>query len=149
MLSRNQLAHIRANSPADFLAVSETALAANGLMWGGGGLVLYTPLSEIDNLTVGDVRFEHNHFSDSDNCYVMDMEHNIWVPTAEKALVDTIAFLDDNYIEGALIESLQNYLAKHDDLSKLYEVADHYNVSRDKVDYWINEAIEEGDMSMG
>lgn len=64
-------------------------------------------------------------------------------------MVDTITFLDKNYIEGPLIESLQTYLYRNKDLSKLREVTDFYNLPMSTLDYWIKEAEEETDMSMG
>lgn len=149
MLSRNQQTYISANRPANFLVVGTTALTCNKLMWGGDELILYTPWEELDHIPMCDMRLEHYHFSDGDYCSLMDQVNNLWLPTAERALVDTINFLEKNYIEGPLIESLQTYLEKNKDLSELYAVADHYGVSRDKINYWIDEAREESDMSMG
>ena len=68
-------------------------------------------------------------------------------PTKERALVETIKF-HDYFNEGILIEALQNYIRNVEDFSLLYEVAEYFGVSRDDVDYWINEAREESDMSM-
>lgn len=149
MLSRNQRIYLDVNKPTNFQIVGESALTYNKLMWGGGDLVLYTPVSLLDNLSYGDIHLEHNHFTDGYYCNEVDGENNLWLPSAERALVDTINFIEQNYIEGPLIESLQTYLSEHDDLSKLYEVADFYKVSRDTIDYWINEAREESSMSMG
>lgn len=149
MLSRNQQTYIDANKPANFLIVNTTALTLNKLMWGGNELILYTPWEELDHLPMCDMRLEHYHFADGNYCTLIDDKNNLWLPTAERALVDTIHFIEQNYIEGPLIESLQNYLSSHADLSELYTVADHYNVPSEKIDYWINEAREESDMSMG
>ena len=68
-------------------------------------------------------------------------------PTKERALVETIKF-HGYFNEGILIEALQNYIRNVKDFSLLYEVAEYFSVSRDDVDYWINEAREESDMSM-
>lgn len=149
MLSRNQQTYVDANKPANFLLVGTTALSYNKLMWGGDELILYTPWEELDHIPMCDMRLEHYHFSDGSFCNIMDESNRLWLPTAERALVDTINFLEENFIEGPLIESLQNYLAKNKDLSQLYAVAAHYNVPKDKIDYWIKEAREESDMSMG
>lgn len=152
MLSYNQQIFVDVNRPTNFLLVGTPSLVYNGLMYGnvsGEMLTVYTDILELDGLHLGDVSLEYNHFNDSAYCIEFDKDNNLWLPTAERALVDTIHFLKQNYIEGPLIESLQNYLAKHEDLSELYAVAEHYSVSRDEIDYWINEALEEDDMSMG
>ncbi len=152
ILSMNQKLYIEANGHVDMLMVSTPSLIYNKLMWGNAGiepLYIYTPIAELDGLRLGDVHLESNHFSDGAYCSLMDEENRLWLPTAERALVDTIAFLDNNYIEGPLIESLQTYVNEHDDLSELYKVARYYKVSKNDIDYWIREAREEGDMSMG
>lgn len=152
MLSENQQIFLDVNKSINFLIVGIPSLVYNKLMWGGIGiepLILYIDKKILNGTILGDVHLEYYHFNDDMYREVFDRENRLYLPTAERALVDTIAFLDKNYIEGPLIESLQNYLDKHQDLSKLYSVADHYKVPRDKIDYWINEAREETDMSMG
>ena len=152
MLSRNQQIFVDVNRGRDFLLVGEPSLVYNGLMYGGIGtepLAIYINEKDLDGVHIGDVFLEYYHFSDGTYCREFDKDNSIWLPSAERALVDTMHFLQYNYIEGPLIESLQNYLSKHDDLAELYAVADHYNVPRSEVDYWINEAREESDMSMG
>lgn len=144
--------YLTANRGRDFLLVGIPSLVYNGLMYGNVNsepLVLYTPYSELDGVLNIDVHLEHNHFNDSDFVFVFSESNNLWLPTPERAIIDTIAFLNYNYIEGPLIESLQNYMYKRDDYTELYKVAEHYNVSRDTVDYWLKEAREESDMSMG
>lgn len=136
------------NNPGDHLIVGESALARNGLMYCGNILCLYTPYIELDGVVRFGIITECNHFEDGYYCTTAGRD-NLWLPSAERALVDTINFLKQNYIEGPLIESLQTYLSEHNDLSKLYEVADFYKVPRETIDYWINEAREETSMSMG
>lgn len=147
MLTNNQRLYLFINK-CNHLIVGETALRLNGLMYGGNVLCLYIPYPELDGIIRGDVVIEYNHFEDGYYCETTEVD-NLWLPSAERALVDTINFIEQNYIEGPLIESLQTYLAEHKDLSKLYEVADFYKVPRETIDYWINEAREETSMSMG
>lgn len=74
-----------------------------------------------------------------------DME----IPTEERALVEYMLYPDE-MDEGALIWALQTYIElKHKDLNLLYKVADYFHLPRETVDYWIKEAEEEDDMSMG
>lgn len=72
---------------------------------------------------------------------------NIYEPTKERAVVESIKF-HDYFNEGILIEALQSYLYQVEDLSLLYEVADYFKVNHETIDYWLNEAREESDMSM-
>ena len=63
-------------------------------------------------------------------------------PSKERAIVENIAHLD--WIdEGILIEAMQNYLLWFRNDEKLYKCADHFNVSREAIDYWIREAEED------
>lgn len=147
MLTKWQEMYLHVN-PINHLVVGESALARNGLMYSGNILCLYTPYQELDGVARFGIITECNHFEDGYFCKTIDRD-NLWLPSAERALVDTINFLEKNYIEGPLIESLQTYLSEHEDLSELYKVADFYNVPKESINYWINEALEETDMSMG
>lgn len=66
-------------------------------------------------------------------------------PSKERALVECIKHLDwcD---EGILIEALKSYLLWFRDDEKLYVCAEHFNVGRDTIDYWINEALTDEDV---
>lgn len=73
----------------------------------------------------------------------VDGYKNILLPSKERALVEMIKYRD-YFNEGSLIEGLQTYLwLNGDDLDHLYEVAVHFKVSQDEIDYWINEARED------
>ena len=55
-------------------------------------------------------------------------------PSKERAIVENIAHLD--WIdEGILIEAMQSYLLWFRNDEKLYKCADHFNVSRETIDY--------------
>ena len=68
---------------------------------------------------------------------------NILEPTQERALVEYMLF-HDYFDEGILIEGIQTYGFQHDnDWSKLYPVAKYFGLSVDKLEYWINEALND------
>lgn len=75
------------------------------------------------------------------------IHENIHEPIQERAIVETIKF-HEQFNEGILIEALQSYIYNRTDFTLLYEVGDYFNVSKDDIDYWLNEAREESDMSM-
>ena len=74
----------------------------------------------------------------------------LFIPVKERVIVDYIK-LEDNYgDEGILIETLQNYLRNYEkDLDKLYEVASFYELSKEQLDYWLNEARNDNYVSEG
>lgn len=148
MWSKHQEDYFKANAPWKTLIVGQEALVDNGLMYGPCMLTVHTCAKELDNLVLGDIVLEHYHFIDGYFCREIDKENRVWLPSAERALVDTITFIDKNYIEGALIESLQTYLSNHNDLSELRHVADFYKLPSETLDYWIKEARESRDMSI-
>ena len=84
-----------------------------------------------------------------DTKYSTPMQTNsfAYAPTNERAIIEAIKF-HDYFNEGILIEALQNYIAGNPNMPLVYEVADYFNVPRDDIDYWFNEAREESDMSM-
>lgn len=144
-LSRNQKLHVSVNGGA--CVVGDTALAFNGLMWGNSCMYLQTFFERLNNIQLCDIKLQYYHFDD--DAYLVRHNDNVYLPTAERAIVDTIKYIEVNYNEGSLIESLQTYISHNSSFTKLYEVADHYGVPRSDVDYWLNEAREESDMSMG
>lgn len=96
--------------------------------------------------------FVYYYFNPSgkDTKYATPMKTNSFAyePIKERAIVETIKF-QEYFNEGILIEALQSYLGGAPNMDLLYEVADYFGVPRDDVDYWLNEAREESDMSMG
>ncbi len=145
-LSKNQKLHVIANGGA--CVCGDSALDLNGLIYSGPFIIFQTFIEDLNNFRVCDVVLQYYHFDD--DYYLSRHNDNVYLPTAERAVIDAVAFLDRNYNEGALVEALQNYIRRNTDgFAKLYEVANHYNVPISDVDYWINEAREESDMSMG
>ena len=132
----------------NILLCGYSAAGFNRLAYRPEALEIYTQYSELDNLNVRGFVLCHYHLNDND--YVECIGDKIYKPTREKCIIDTIIFLDKNYNEGLLIEMLQNYSEQENrNFEKLYEVGVHYNVTKETIDYWIKEADEETDMSMG
>lgn len=143
-----QKIYIMANGGA--ILIGKSALVFNGLVFGSDVITVYTNYAGLHRLDLTDVFLSHYHIDcDTDYMRCIDEENNVWVPTTERAIVDAVKFMYESYDEGVAIEAFQNYLRSNPDLDKLYEVADHYLVPRSDVDYWLNEAREETDMSMG
>lgn len=131
-----------------FLICGEYAGSLNRLNYSTTTVEIYTPYKELDNIYYNGFLHEHNHLSDIK--FIRNIAENVYVYNREKCIIDTIKFLNKNYNEGLLIEMLQNYTEQeNDDLTKLYEVGEYYNVSKEDIDYWVKEAKEETDMSMG
>lgn len=125
-----------------------SAASYNGLVYGAEALEIYTPYEELDNIVLRGFVLRHYHLTDTN--FIEEIEPGVYKPNREKCIIDTIVFLDKNYNEGLLIEMLQNYAYQEKrDFTKLYKVGEFYNVSKKTIDYWIKEADEEGDMSMG
>ena len=148
MWTRNQEQIIRANGGAFICGVP--ALAANGLSWWSSLIAGWTMFPSIHRLRLGDFYWSHYHLDDDAYIVNVDPELNVYKPTAERALIDAMVFMEQSYDEGVAIEAMQNYIRKNmDNFAELYRVADHYSVDHGLVAYWLNEAREESDMSMG
>ena len=60
------------------------------------------------------------------------------IPSKERAIAECIKYLD--YMdEGELIEALKEYLDRFWD-DRIYEVGEHFGVSKEILDYWFEEA---------
>lgn len=148
MWTRNQIMFLKANGGAAICAAP--ALAMSGLSWGSNLIAIWTSYESLHRTVLGDVYYSHYHFDDDEYLIKIDNDLNVYLPTAERCLIDAVKFHEQSYDEGVFIEALQNYIRKNtDSYAKLYEVANHYCVPISDVNYWINEAIEESDMSMG
>ena len=127
--------------------VGETVLGINNLIYASPSYYILTNHPPLDGYINNDIRYEYYHFRD--DFELKEIAPNVFLPSAERAIVDTIVWLKKNYNEGALIESLQSYQQMGKDKSGLYRVADHYEVPHSCIDYWWEEAENETDMSMG
>lgn len=135
------------NRDIDTLLVGSSALAANGLISGYLGYFVWTPLCVMDGVPIGNITLEHYHVHD--DFQLRKLNNSALVPSAERAIIDTIIWYEENGLEGFLIEALQTYQEQGHKVVDLYECADHYLVPHEVVDYWWQEALEETDMSMG
>ena len=131
---------------SDCILTGNIALSMNKLIYGASPVSVCTKHAEIDGCSTPYGVYEYYHFKDKD--FLMEIMEGIYLPSPEKAILDAIVWLPENSNEGYLVEALQTY-QENNDKSKLYEVADHYKVPHEFVDYWWKEAEEESDMSMG
>lgn len=132
------------------ILVGKSGLVFNGLVYGSDIITVYTGYKRLHRIDLTDVILSYYHIDDDlEGVRCIDIENNVWVFSVERAIVDAVKFMYQSYDEGVVIEALQNYLDRSPDLDKLYKVAEHYSVPKSDIDYWLNEAREETDMSMG
>jgi hypothetical protein len=129
------------------IIVGSDALAHNGLVSGYNINIVNTPYKTMNGVQVNGLVYEYFHLQDINNCN--EVKHNLFVPTAERSLIDCMLWQEENKDEGFLIEALQTYQEQGHKASDLYECADHYLVPHEVVDYWWKEAEEDTEMSMG
>lgn len=131
------------------VATSDYALNCNGMTTIRKKIIdVYAPNIYLDKINNRIYKFIYLGDIDYNN-YVRRYNDDLLVPTAERALVDYIRF-EKIQDEGTLLWAMQDYLdSPNCDINKLYEVSDFYNVPREEVDYWINEAKTEPYYSMG
>jgi hypothetical protein len=140
----DELLSIR-NEPV--IIVGSDALACNGLVSGYNVNIVNTPYKAMNGVQVNGLIYEYFHLQDINNC--VEVKHNLFIPTAERSIIDCILWQEENKDEGFLIEALQTYQEQGHKVSDLYECADHYLVPHEVVDYWWKEAEEDTEMSMG
>lgn len=129
-----------------------TAVARNGLTYTRPGyLDLGTDKIELRDIQANAFRYIYYPNLDREHYLVpSEFNKNLLIPTRERALIDYVILQEEYGDEGILIESLQSYLRDYEkDLPELYKVADFFKLNRDTLEYWLNEAREETDMSMG
>ena len=117
------------------------ALVRNGLViFDKDHLDLFTQYPEIDGIDAYAVRYVYNPNIDYEYEVTPFFTNPlILLPSKERAIVEYV--LCERYCdEGILIEALKSYLLWFKNLPKLYEVADHFGLSREVLDYWIHEA---------
>lgn len=131
----------------DTLVTAETGLAIHGLVNSYNTYCVMTDVKALNNCVLELVTFKFWYFDNLE--FTEEVYPRMFVPTAERAIIDCMIWQSKNYDEGFLIEALQNYQYKGHVVSDLYEVADYFNLDRRVVDYWWHEAEEESDMSMG
>lgn len=128
--------------------VGISALEANGLVAGYNCYFVWTPYEFMNGVPIDDVVLEYYHFNDDYG--LVEFSDRLFIPSGERAIIDTIAWIEKNGCEEFVIEAIQKYCYVYGHkVSDLYECANHYSISNETVDYWWNEAMNEMDMSMG
>lgn len=125
---------------------SSTALARNGLiMFDAIHLDLQTGKAELDKTNYVYFSLFYNPNIDYEYCITKSPSNPLLLlPSKERALVECIKHLD--WIdEGLLIEGLRNYLDNFWNEKLLFEVAKHFNLPAEELEYWLNEARNECD----
>lgn len=136
-----------------YVVMFERALWKNGLTY------LYTPQLSLATLgedinglgTFAAIFINNPWFQWYDYTTPSPKSENILYPNAERALVDSIIFVDQ-CDQGVLIESLRNYYDRYKSWNGLHEMLKHYHEAfdhtfidfyskfKDKLNYWISEA---------
>lgn len=136
-----------------YICCCSTAFSRCGLTsWRANLIQAWTIYPEINRVRSWYTQFFFNplmydHFGE--DCKPSPFSKNILEPTQERTIVEGV-FYREYMDEGILIEGLQNYIESHkDDCSLLYDLAPKYRLKEKDLTYWLNEAREESDMSMG
>ena len=126
----------------EYVLCGPCALARAGLVtYSTELLYLQTSYKELDGVCT--IYITYWFYDDIDTQYCVtpgDENPLILHPSKERAIIEYLKckrWCD----EGILIEALKSYLLWFRDDDKLYKCADHFGVSRDTIDYWINEAL--------
>lgn len=101
--------------------------------------------SQLPNVTLfGLVSYLYDPNLDTTHyCRPLAFAPMVYCPTRERALVENIKFNLVNVDEGAFVESMLSYVKYYsEDLDKLKEVAEFFQVPYNKVEYWIEEALD-------
>lgn len=123
-----------------YVICNACALARNGLVYFNvTHLDLFTNIASLGSVFhAGIVSYYYNPNIDYEYEVTPSANPFLLRPSKERALVECIKFLD--YVdEGLLIEGLKSYLDNFWD-DHIYEVGEHFDVSRETLDYWFEEA---------
>lgn len=129
-----------------YVICNACALARNGLVYfNATHLDLFTNIASLGSVfPAGIVSYYYNPNIDYEYEVTPSANPFLLRPSKERALVECIKFLD--YVdEGLLIEGLKSYLDNFWD-DKIYEVGEHFGVSRETLDYWFEEARNDYDI---
>lgn len=120
------------------------ALARAGLSsYSNDLLFLQTEHKEIDGICT--IYITYYYYENIDYTYCLTPGRNnplILHPSKERAIIDYLR--NEKWCdEGVLIEALKTYLLWFRDDEKLYACANHFNVPKETIDFWIKEAMED------
>jgi len=129
-----------------YVITGACAFARNGLIYASvTHLDLQTDIKEMDGFCTQVSGFHYNPEIDYEYC-VTESPTNplLLLPTKERAIVECIRHLD--WIdEGFLIEGLKDYINYFWDSRLLLQAAQHFSLSYDELEYWLEEARNDFD----
>lgn len=135
------------------ICITKKSVVCGGCALNRAGLIYYnsehldlmTCYEELDGCCLSRLTYYYYPVIDTEH-WVHPLKSNplLLQPTRERAIVEYI--LNKKWCdEGLLIEALKNYLDQFRNDEELYEVADFFGLSRETLDYWINEALTDID----
>lgn len=124
-----------------YVACNSFALAVNGLVFASTEHIdLMTAFEELDGIDLVYLSYFYN--AKIDKVYevsVYPKDEHILIPSKERAIVEYI--INQKWCdEGLLIEALRSYIDQFWDEEKLFTAADYFELSRDTLNYWLEEA---------
>lgn len=123
-----------------YVICNHCALVRNGLIYANAAhLDLFTKHKELDKIST--LAFTYYYNPDIDYEFeVRPSKSNplLLLPTAERAIAECIKYID-NVDEGLLIEALKSYLDNFWN-DRLYQICEHFGISRETIDWWLEEA---------
>lgn len=129
---------------ATYVITGACSLARCGLiMLSTTHLDLQTTIKDLDHFHTNVFTYYYNpHIDYEYEVTPSPTNYYLLKPSKERALVECILHLD--WIdEGLLIEGLQTYIDQFYDENKLMQVAEHFHLDKNTLEYWINEARED------
>ena len=123
------------------VACGSYALAQNSLIsFSTSILCVFTDSTILKNVTCTGFDYYYRNMEIDYEYEVEQSKENplLLIPSKERAIVECIKWLE--YVdEGELIEALKTYLDMYWD-NKIYEVGEHFGISKETLDYWFEEA---------
>lgn len=128
--------------------VGPAALYWNGLVvWYANWIFQTTKIKELHGKQVYNSLLWVLPDLDQDRDYIKRVVHTCFapaqLPTPERSLIDYMRHLD-TFEEFYFVEGLRDYVDRHQDLSLLREVAEHYGVTKD-LEWWLAEIQDRSD----
>lgn len=139
-LTLDSLSEVSRSLGKDIIITGKSALVINKLIRDNFDTVSITCLKEAYSNKNYNVQFEYAHLRDMYK--TVRLADGVYVPTSEKSLLDTIVWYPENVDKKTVLIALHNYKLLRGDagLDRLYNIADHYKVPRQFINYWWKEA---------
>ena len=133
----------RLDSSKTYVLSGHSVFSYRGMSCSGSYMpFLYTENKMLDGVTFNPfVSYWYTDNQDVSN-YVELLKgtNNIYLPTIERAIIEALRNDLRCTIEDYFYDDFSRYIEFDMDYKKLCEVADFYGLSREKLDYYINEA---------